>query len=71
MGCESTSDIWNIFDGLFNKQNVPRLQFLKNELANTKQSDLSISQYFLKVKNLCSEISMLDIEEPNSKFRVK
>jgi len=55
MGCMSTSDIWNTFDGLFKKKNVARLQYLKNELANAKPGHFSISQYFLKIKNLCSE----------------
>ena len=52
IGCGSAFDIWNIFDGLFNKKNVAWLQCLKNELTNTNQGDLSISQYFLKIKNL-------------------
>ena len=67
----SAFDIWNTFDGLFNKKNVAWLQFLENELANTKQGDLFISQYFLKIKNLCSEIFILDPEEPISKSRMK
>ena len=71
MGCGSAFDIWNTFDGLFNKKNIARLQFLENELANTKQGDLSISRYFQKTKNLCSKISMLDPEDPISRSRMK
>jgi hypothetical protein len=51
---------------LFNKKDVAQLQLLENELANTTQGDISISQFFLKIKNLCSEISALDSEEPIS-----
>jgi len=63
MRCKSTHENWQTLDRLFNKKNEVRLQILENELANTTQSNLSISEYFLKVKNLCSEISLLNTEE--------
>ncbi|XP_020080774.1 uncharacterized protein LOC109704448 [Ananas comosus] len=71
IGCKSVREIWETLDGLMNKKNNARLQLLENELANTIQGDLSISQYFLKVKNLCSEISALDSDEPISEARMK
>ncbi|XP_077246122.1 uncharacterized protein LOC143885988 [Tasmannia lanceolata] len=71
IGCKSTSEIWTTLDGLFNKKNMARLQMLENELANTTQGSLSISQFFFKIKNLCSEISLLDPEEPISEARMK
>ena len=37
-----------------------RQQYLENELAETSQGSLSIEDYFLKIKNSCSEISELD-----------
>ena len=42
------------------------MQFLENELAVVTQGNFSIHEYLLKVKNLCSEISKLDAEEPVS-----
>ncbi|KAL9673586.1 hypothetical protein QQ045_029847 [Rhodiola kirilowii] len=69
--CTSANDIWETLNRLFNKKDVGRLQALENELANTTQGDLSISQFFLKVKNLCSEISQLDPDEPISEARVR
>lgn len=71
MGCKSTGEIWDTLDGLFNKRKVTRLQLLENELANSTQGDLSISSFFLKIKNLCSEISTLDLEEPILEARMK
>ncbi|KAG6466405.1 hypothetical protein ZIOFF_075796 [Zingiber officinale] len=44
---------------------------LENELAAAKQDGISISEYFLKVKNLCSEISLLNPEERISEARKK
>lgn len=39
---------------------------LENESANVTQGELSISQFFVKIKNLCSETSILDPDEPIS-----
>ncbi|CAM8920044.1 unnamed protein product [Rhodiola kirilowii] len=69
--CTSTNEIWETLNRLFNKKDVGWLQALENELANTTQGDLSISQFYLKVKNLCSEISRLDPDEPISEARVR
>lgn len=44
---------------------------LENELANTTQGDLSIFQLFIKIKNLCFEISVLDPNEPVSEARIR
>ncbi|XP_077242713.1 uncharacterized protein LOC143883252 [Tasmannia lanceolata] len=71
IGCKSASEIWITLNGLLNKKNIARLQMLENELANTIQDSLSISQFFFKIKNLCSEISLLDPEEPISEARMK
>lgn len=71
IACKSAAEIWTTLDGLFNKKDVARLQMLENDLANTTQGNLSISQFFLKIKNLCSEISILDAEEPISEARMK
>ncbi|KAK0602412.1 hypothetical protein LWI29_033091 [Acer saccharum] len=60
MRCKSASEIWATLSSLFNKKDVAQLQMLENELGNSTQGDLSISQFFLKIKTLCSEISLLD-----------
>lgn len=44
---------------------------LENELANTEQGDLSISQFSLKIKNLYSEILFLDPIEPIFEAQVR
>ena len=48
-----------------------RLQYLENELASLTQGNMSITNYFLKVKTVCAEISDLDSEEPISKKRLR
>ena len=35
------------------------------------QDNFSVEEYFLKVKNLCSEISELDAEKPVSDARLR
>ncbi|GKU96119.1 hypothetical protein SLEP1_g9388 [Rubroshorea leprosula] len=69
--CKSANEIWQTLDRLFNKKDVARLQFLENQLSNACQGDLSMAQFFLKIKNLCSEISILDPDEPISEARMK
>ncbi|KAG6469325.1 hypothetical protein ZIOFF_074038 [Zingiber officinale] len=59
------------FDKLFNKKDEARLQHLENDLAKATQGNLSMSEYFLKVKNLCSEISLLNPEEAISEARIQ
>ena len=51
---------WDTFSTLFSKKNDVRLQLLKNELMSMAQRDMTITQYFTKVKSLCHEISELD-----------
>ena len=69
--CKSANEIWETLDRLYNKKDVSRLQMLENELANATQGELSISQFFVKIKNLCSEISLLDPDEPISEARLR
>uniref|UniRef100_A0A0D3DQF4 CCHC-type domain-containing protein n=1 Tax=Brassica oleracea var. oleracea TaxID=109376 RepID=A0A0D3DQF4_BRAOL len=44
--CTSASSIWQALDQLFNKKNEAKLQLLENELANAKQGESSISEFF-------------------------
>ena len=53
-------EVWDTFSILFSKKNDVRLQLLENELMSVAQRDMTITQYFTKVKSLCREISELD-----------
>lgn len=70
VNCKSASEIWHTLDKIMNKEEG-RLQLLENEVANANQGTLSISEFFLKVKNLCSEINMIDLDDPISEARMK
>ncbi|GMP77490.1 hypothetical protein CsSME_00033756 [Camellia sinensis var. sinensis] len=59
------------FAELFSKKNDTRLQLLESELLSVAQRDLTITQYFHKVKLLCREISELDPEAQIGETRVK
>ena len=50
---------------LFSKKNDMRLQLLENELLSILQRDMTIAQYFHKVKSICREIT-----EPDPKFAI-
>lgn len=53
------------------KKDELRLQILENELANTTQSNISISEYFMKIKNICSKISLLNPKEAISEGHIR
>ncbi|PHT38397.1 Cytochrome [Capsicum baccatum] len=55
----SPNEVWKTLERLFSKKNTARLQFLENQLAMTMQGTMSISEYFLRVKNICAKISEL------------
>ncbi|KAL8101564.1 hypothetical protein AgCh_033459 [Apium graveolens] len=70
--CKSASGIWETLNKIFNKNDKEtQLRVLKNDLENVTQGNLTISQFFLKIKNLCSEISKLDEKEMISEARLK
>ncbi|KAF3666326.1 hypothetical protein FXO37_10615 [Capsicum annuum] len=69
--CKSTHNIWRTLDQLFNKKDEARLQILENELANTIQFNLFIAEYFLKIKNLRFEISLLNMDESIYEARMR
>ncbi|KAJ4828077.1 hypothetical protein Tsubulata_049920 [Turnera subulata] len=48
---------------MYTQKNIATLQLLKNELAMLTQGGMSISKYFLRVNNLCKEISELDPDQ--------
>ncbi|KAJ8775225.1 hypothetical protein K2173_020229 [Erythroxylum novogranatense] len=65
------NEAWNTFSMLFSKKNDTLLQLLENELFSITQRDMSIAQYFHKVKKICREISELDPEAPIKETRMK
>ena len=68
---KTPKEVWETLERLFTQKNTMRLQYLENELAMMTQGNASISEYFLKIKNLCAEISELDAEEPISDARLR
>ncbi|KAA8532301.1 hypothetical protein F0562_032334 [Nyssa sinensis] len=68
---KSPKQVWETLERLFTQKNMMRLQFLENELAGMTQDNLSISEYFWKIKTSYSEIKELDTEEPVSDARLR
>ncbi|KAK2997760.1 hypothetical protein RJ639_024907 [Escallonia herrerae] len=62
---------WDTFTKLFSKKNDTRLQLLESELLSIAQRDMTVAQYFHKVKMLCREISELDPQAPIGEMRMK
>jgi len=62
---------WDTFANLFSKKNDTRLQLLESELLSIGQCNMTIAQYFHKVKMLCREISELDPQAPIGETRMK
>nr|KAJ0222293.1 hypothetical protein LSAT_V11C200057670 [Lactuca sativa] len=56
---------------LFSKKNDTRLQLLDNELLSISQRDMTIAQYFHKVKSICREITELDPPSAIAEARMK
>jgi len=68
---KTPKEAWDTFAKLFSKKNDTKLQLLENELLLVAQRDMTIAQYFHKVKSLCREISELDPEAPIGDTRMK
>ena len=68
---ETPKVAWDTLAALFSKKNDARLQLLESELMTISQGDLTINQYFKKVKSLCSEIAELDPEEKITEQRMR
>ena len=62
---------WDTFSTLFSKKNDVRLQLLENKLMSVAQRDMTITQYFTKVKFLCCEIFELDLTSNISDSRMR
>ncbi|XP_028945126.1 uncharacterized protein [Malus domestica] len=68
---KTPNEAWDTFVTVFSKKNDTRLQLLKNELLSMAQRDMTIAQYFHKVKSICREISELDPTAPIGETRMK
>lgn len=64
-------EAWDTLAAAFSKKNEAKLQRLENELFSTSQQNLTVSQYFSKVKALCEEISKLDPENEIGEARMR
>ncbi|KAL0378498.1 UNVERIFIED_CONTAM: hypothetical protein Sradi_3155300 [Sesamum radiatum] len=68
---KTPKEAWDTFAKLFSKKNDTKLQLIESELLSVAQRDLTVAQYFHKVKSLCREISELDPEAPIGEARMK
>ncbi|XP_070035280.1 uncharacterized protein [Nicotiana tomentosiformis] len=68
---KTPKEAWDTLAALFSKKNDARLQLLENKLLSTAQRDMTIAQYFHKVKSICREISDLDSTAPIRETRIK
>ncbi|XP_031287178.1 uncharacterized protein LOC116145883 [Pistacia vera] len=68
---KTPKEAWDTFVTLFSKKNDTRLQLLKNKLLSMAKRDMTIAQYFHKVKSICHKISELDPTAPIGETRIK
>ncbi|KAF2320755.1 hypothetical protein GH714_030531 [Hevea brasiliensis] len=68
---KSPKEIWDAYAALFTRRNDACLQLLENELLTTSQKEMTISEYFTKIKSLYHEISKFYPESKISKTRMK
>ncbi|KAH0682162.1 hypothetical protein KY289_019914 [Solanum tuberosum] len=68
---KTPKDVWDTLAMIFTKKNDERLQRLENELLSISQQNMTISQYFLKVKSLSDELSKLDPENAIAEKRMR
>ena len=68
---QTPKEAWDMLAKLFSKKNDTRLQLLEKESLSIAQCDMTVAQYFHKVKSLCREISELDPQAPIEKIRMK
>ena len=64
-------EAWDTFSTLFAKKDDVWLQLLLNELISMAQRDMTVTQYFTKVKSLCHKISELDPASNISNSRMR
>ena len=64
-------EAWDTLSSIFARTNDAKLQQLENELMSVSQRELSVSEYFTKVKSLCQEISKLDPQNSITETRMR
>ncbi|XP_050103342.1 uncharacterized protein LOC126583088 [Malus sylvestris] len=64
-------EAWDTFATLFSKRNDTILQLLENKLLSMAQRDMTIAEYFHKVKSIRREISELDPSAAIVESRIK
>ncbi|KAF7843935.1 Retrovirus-related Pol polyprotein from transposon TNT 1-94 [Senna tora] len=57
---KTPKEAWDALIGLYARTNDAKLQHLENELLSMSQQNMTIGEYFSKVKSICQEISKLD-----------
>ena len=68
---KTLKEAWDTLAGLFTRTNDAKLQQLENELLSISQQDMTMSEYFTKVKALCQEISKLDPQNKIMEIRMR
>ena len=68
---KTPKEAWNTFVMLFSKKNDTRLQLLEIELLSISQRDMTIAQYFHKVKSISRQITELDPKFAIVESRIK
>ncbi|KAH0636528.1 hypothetical protein KY289_036443 [Solanum tuberosum] len=68
---KTPKEAWDNLATIFTKKNDVRLQRLENELLSMSQRNMTINQYFSKVKSLSDEISKLDPENAITETRMR
>ncbi|TQD94569.1 hypothetical protein C1H46_019814 [Malus baccata] len=68
---KTPKEAWDTFATLFSNRKVARLQLLENELFSVAQGDMTIAEYFYKVKSICRELSELDPTAPIAESKEK
>ncbi|CAN1155900.1 Retrovirus-related Pol polyprotein from transposon RE1 [Linum perenne] len=68
---KTPAEAWRSLAEVFARTNDVKLQMLENELLSISQREMTVSDYFTKVKSLCEEISKMDPENDISETRIK
>ncbi|XP_063946865.1 uncharacterized protein LOC108212640 [Daucus carota subsp. sativus] len=64
MYADSARTIWNDLKVRFSQSNAPQLYHLKTAIINLKQADMSVTNYFTRLKSLWDEYDSLVSSEP-------
>ncbi|KAL5848228.1 hypothetical protein ACOSQ4_006241 [Xanthoceras sorbifolium] len=68
---KTPKEAWDTFVTLFSKKNDTKLQLLENQLLSMAQREMTVAQYFHKVKSICRKISELDPTAAIGEARIK